>query len=92
MPDLSVDPGKVPFHFSKRFTVAFRLSPKEFPKRIQEFLSAYAEDPGREPGDECVGRTLRSSKCEGGWVASADCAEEIKDTPGVSPWSFIHVC
>ena len=24
-------------------------------------LSAYAEDPGRKPGDECVGRTLRSS-------------------------------
>ena len=29
-------------------------------------LSAYAEDRGREPGDECVGRTLRSSKSEGG--------------------------
>jgi dTDP-4-amino-4,6-dideoxygalactose transaminase len=31
-----------------------------------ELLSAYAEDPGREPGDGCVGRTLRSSKSEGG--------------------------
>jgi hypothetical protein len=29
-------------------------------------LSAYAEDRGREPGDECAGRTLRSSKSEGG--------------------------
>ena len=25
------------------------------------YLSAYAEDPGCQAGDECVGRTLRSS-------------------------------
>jgi len=29
-------------------------------------LSAFAEDHGREPRDECDGRTLRSSKSEGG--------------------------
>ncbi len=29
-------------------------------------LSAYAENHGREPENECVGRTLHSSKSEGG--------------------------
>ncbi len=34
--------------------------------RWQLLLSAYAKDSGREPGDECVGRIIRSSKSEGG--------------------------
>ena len=51
--------------------------------------SAYAKDPGCKPEDVSVGRTLRSSKCEGGCVASADSAEAIKDTTDISLWSFI---
>ncbi len=49
------------------------------------FLSAFAEDRGREHGDECVGRTIRSSESEGGCFA-ADFAEEMKDTTGLRPW------
>jgi len=46
-------------------------------------LSAFAEDHGRnKPVDQCAWRTLRSSK-EG---ASADSAEQMKDTTGVNPW------
>ncbi len=51
-------------------------------------LSAYAEDRGSEPGDECVGRTLHSSKSEGGRVASADSAKEIYVTTGITPFGF----
>ena len=52
-------------------------------------LSAYAEDPGCEAGDECVGRTLRSSAVKPAcrqagterrrvFPASADSAEGFK--------------
>ncbi|MGA2508452.1 MAG: hypothetical protein ABSF80_13365, partial [Chitinispirillaceae bacterium] len=50
---------------------------------------AYAEDLGRKPGDECVGRTCRSFsegrflKCFGGFRRT------IVGTTAVRPWGSI---
>ncbi len=50
------------------------------------FLSAFAEDHGRKPVDECHGGPSEARRAKEG--ASADSAEEMKDTMGVNPWRF----
>ena len=51
-------------------------------KKQRALLSAYAEDPGCQAGDECVGRILRSSavkdRAKEADDASVDSAEGFK--------------
>jgi hypothetical protein len=52
-------------------------------------LSAFAEDHGRKAVDECRGGPSEARRAKEG--ASADFAEEMKDTTAVSPWR-LHFC
>ena len=51
--------------------------------RIRIALSTFAEDHGPNPMDECAVWPAKAHRAKAG--ASADSAEEMKDTPGVSP-------
>ncbi len=53
-------------------------------------LFAFAEDHGRKSMDDTQGGPSEARRAEEG--ASADCAEEMKDTTGVNPWRLHRHC
>jgi len=78
--------GEILVTFPSRFTQACRVHPsaKISPSFFRVILSAFAEDHGRKAVDECGGGPSEARRAKEG--ASADFAEEMKDTTGVSPW------
>ncbi len=64
-------------------------SHKEFVSLVTNwFLSAFAEDLDISPWMNVQGKPSEARRANVG--ASADCAEEMKDTTGVSPWRLLN--
>ncbi len=63
-------------------------SHKEFVSLVTNwFLSAFAEDLDISPWMNVQGKPSEARRANVG--ASADCAEEMKDTSSVSPWRLL---